>query len=420
MKIVRIIARLNVGGPARHVIWLTKALQGEKFQSVLVTGTVPDGEEDMSYFAYENGVTPVVIPEMSRELSIRDLVSFIKIYKILLREKPDIIHTHTAKAGTLGRLAGFFYKWLSWKLFIGKPRKVKLIHTYHGHIFHGYYGQLKTKFFLLIEKTLAFFATDKIVVISDKQFEEIHEKFGVGCGSQFVVIPLGIDLQPFLDVKKEGKEFRREIRVKDDEILVGIVGRLTEIKNHKFFLRVAKLCHEKNRKVKFVIIGEGHLRAELEQLVNELGIHDSVIFVGNRKDISFYGGLDVVALTSLNEGTPLSLIEAMASGVPVISTMVGGVVDLLGKELNCVDGFIICERGLGVQISTETIESHANSHTNEERFCNGLIHLIENKNLCQQLTERAREFVFSVYSKERLTKDLINLYENLLFKNSNL
>lgn len=417
MKIVRIIARLNVGGPARHVIWLTKALQGEKFQSVLVTGTVPDGEEDMSYFAHENGITPIVIPEMSRELSIRDLVSFIKIYKILLREKPDIIHTHTAKAGTLGRLAGFFYKWLSWRLFIGKPRKVKLIHTYHGHIFHSYYGQLKTKFFLLIEKTLAFFATDKIVVISDKQFEEIHEKFGVGRRSQFVVIPLGIDLQPFLDVKKEGKEFRREIRVEDDEILVGIVGRLTEIKNHKFFLRVVKLCHEKNWKVKFVIIGEGHLRAELEQLANKLGINDAVVFAGNRKDISFYGGLDVVVLTSLNEGTPLSLIEAMASGVPVISTMVGGVVDLLGKELNCVHGFIICERGLGVQINTET---DPNSDTSEERFCNALIYLIENKNLCQQLTSTAREFVFSVYSKDRLTKDLINLYENLLFKNDNL
>ncbi|RMG06101.1 MAG: glycosyltransferase family 1 protein [Acidobacteria bacterium] len=417
MKIVRIIARLNVGGPARHVIWLTKALQGESFQSVLVTGTVPDGEEDMSYFAHENGITPIVIPEMSRELSIKDLVSFIKIYKILLREKPDIIHTHTAKAGTLGRLAGFFYKWLSWGLFIGKPRKVKLIHTYHGHIFHSYYGQLKTKFFLLIEKTLAFFATDKIVVISDKQFEEIHEKFGVGRRSQFVVIPLGIDLQPFLDVKKEGKEFRREIRVKDDEILVGIVGRLTEIKNHKFFLRVVKLCHEKRRKVKFVIIGEGHLRAELEQLANKLGINDAVVFAGNRKDISFYGGLDVVALTSLNEGTPLSLIEAMASGIPVISTMVGGVVDLLGKKLNYVDGFIICERGLGVQMNTET---DPNSHTSEERFCNALIYLIENKNLCQQLTSTAREFVFSVYSKERLTKDLINLYENLLFKNDNL
>jgi len=420
MKIVRIIARLNVGGPARHVIWLTKALQGEKFQSVLVTGTVPDGEEDMSYFAYENGITPMVIPEMSRELSIRDLVSFIKIYKILLREKPDIIHTHTAKAGTLGRLAGFFYKWLDWKVFIGKSRQVKLIHTYHGHIFHSYYGRLKTKFFLLIEKTLAFFATDKIVVISEKQFEEIHEKFGVGCRSQFVVIPLGIDLLPFLDVKKDGKEFRREIRVRDDEILVGIVGRLTEIKNHKFFLRVAKLCHKKNRKVKFVIIGDGHLRAELERLANKLGINDAVVFAGNRKDISFYGGLDILALTSLNEGTPLSLIEAMASGIPVISTMVGGVVDLLGKELNYLDGFIICERGLGVQIDTETIESHADSHTNELRFCNGLIYLIENKDLRQQLTERARDFVLSVYSKERLTKDLINLYENLLFKNSNL
>ena len=181
MKIVRIIARLNVGGPARHVVWLTKALQTAEFQSVLLTGTVPEGEEDMNYFAAENGVVPVFIAEMSRELSVKDIVSLWKVFRQIWREKPDIIHTHTAKAGTIGRVAGFLYRWLAWK-------RVKLIHTYHGHVFHSYYGKRKTKMFLLIEKTLAGL-TDKIIAISAQQKAEINEKFGVGKLEQFEIIP---------------------------------------------------------------------------------------------------------------------------------------------------------------------------------------------------------------------------------------
>ena len=155
MKIVRIIARLNVGGPARHVVWLNEALQDDEFESVLVTGRVPEGEEDMGYFAEANGVKPIFIEQMSRELSPKDAISLWKIYKEFLREKPDIIHTHTAKAGTIGRVAGFFYRWFTLKTLIGKPRKVKIIHTFHGHIFSGYYGDLKTKVFLFIEKNFS-------------------------------------------------------------------------------------------------------------------------------------------------------------------------------------------------------------------------------------------------------------------------
>jgi hypothetical protein len=139
-KIVRIIARLNVGGPARHVVWLNQALQNDEFESVLLTGTVPEGEEDMGYFATEHEVEPKFIPEMSRELSPKDIISLWKVFREIWRIKPDIIHTHTAKAGTVGRVAGFFYRWLGW-------RQVKIIHTYHGHIFYGYYSKLKTNFF---------------------------------------------------------------------------------------------------------------------------------------------------------------------------------------------------------------------------------------------------------------------------------
>ena len=150
MKILRIIARLNVGGPARHVVWLTQALQGDGVESKLIAGTVPEGEEDMSYFADEHGVEPVYIREMSRELSARDAVSFWKVLRTIYREHPDVIHTHTAKAGTVGRAAAFVYKWLTPGTLVGRPRRVRVVHTFHGHVFHSYYGKRKTQLFILI------------------------------------------------------------------------------------------------------------------------------------------------------------------------------------------------------------------------------------------------------------------------------
>src|SRR5688500_16219471 len=215
MKILRIIARLNVGGPARHVVWLTKRLNDDEFESHLIAGTVPKGEENMNYIADEHGVKPVFIEEMSRELSPGDLISLLKIFREMRRVRPDIVHTHTAKAGTVGRTAAFLYRWLTFG-----ARRVKVIHTFHGHVFHSYYGKLKTRIFLAIEKFLARFATDKIVVISRQQFREIHEEFGVGYADQFEIIPLGIDVEAYAYSDAKRQIFRAELGAKDDEILV--------------------------------------------------------------------------------------------------------------------------------------------------------------------------------------------------------
>lgn len=405
IKIVRLIARLNVGGPARHVVWLTKELQSSEFESVLLAGTVPEGEEDMSYFAVENSVAPIYIEQMSRELSPKDAVSLWKVFRRLKREKPDVIHTHTAKAGTIGRAAGLAYRWLTWQTLLGRPRCVRLVHTFHGHVFHSYYGAAKTRIFLIIEKILARVATDKIIVISRRQFREIHEQFGVGRKEQFAIIPLGIDLETFADARGKRKILRGEIGAGADEILVGLVGRLTEVKNHSLFLQVAEIYRKEAgaAKLKFVVVGDGHLRARLEAEAEKRGVADIVKFVGSRSDADvFYAGLDIVALTSLNEGTPLSLIEAMASAKPVLSTAVGGVVDLLGEIHERREGFQICERGIS------TASGDAKS------FCSGLLYLANNAKIRETLSQRGRKFVETQYGKERLVGDLKNLYRETM------
>jgi len=416
MKVVRIIARLNVGGPAKHVAWLEDGLRRRGVESLLVAGVVPPGEDDMGYFAESLGVRPFVIPEMSREISPKDAVTVWKIFRLLCRERPDIVHTHTAKAGTVGRVAGFFYRWLTPSALVGRPRRCRFVHTYHGHIFHSYYGRLKSRFFLAVERTLARLATDRIVVISAQQLEEINGRFRVGRREQFEVIPLGLDTHAFDDARARRARLRREWRAREEDTLVGIVGRLTEIKNHKLFLEAAALLKRRREKpvaascdgcVSFVIVGDGHMRAELESHARALGLCDDVEFAGLRDDPeNFYPALDVVALTSLNEGTPLTLIEAMANSRAVVATSVGGVVDLLGgveeSELRRPHRWQVCERGVQVRPG------------DAEAFAEALAHVAGDPTLRESLGERGREFVERNYSVERLVGDVLRLYEDLL------
>src|SRR3989441_7212787 len=357
MKILRIIARLNVGGPARHVVWLSQGLKSAGYETLLVAGVVPSGEDDMSYIAAAAGVTPYVLPQMSREVSPKDALTIWKLFRLMLREQPAIVHTHTAKAGTVGRVAGLLYRWLTLSVWFGRPRQCRFVHTYHGHVFHSYYGPLKTRLFLVIEKILARVVTDRIVVVSHQQRREINENFRVGTPEQFAVIPLGIDMSVYADWEKRRPGARAEWGANESDVLIGIVGRLTEIKNHKLFLEAAaQLQKLTTSRVRFMIVGDGNLRPELEAQAKSLGLHDSVSFLGTRKDPEdFYPALDIMALTSLNEGTPLTMIEAMANARPVIATAVGGVVDLLGPRSQGKeeDGYTICSRGVLVRSGDE-------------------------------------------------------------------
>lgn len=407
-KVIRIIARLNVGGPAKHVVWLTAGLADAGFDTLLVTGKVPEGEEDMSYFAVEAGVFPRYFSEMSREISLNDAVTVWKLFRMFLRERPEIVHTHTAKAGTVGRTAGFLYRWLTPGILVGRPRQCKFVHTYHGHVFHSYYGRRRTQLFLVIERLLARLVTDRLIVVSKQQCIEIGEKFRVGRPGQIKVIPLGLDLGLFEDHASRRARFRQELCIHDDAILVGIVGRLTEIKNHEMFLNVvARLkaidpaCRRQGA-VRFIVIGDGALRQSLESQRQALGLDADVIFVGSRTDPEyFYPALDVVALTSKNEGTPLTLIEAMANARPVVATSVGGVVDLLGEMVE--DGpYQVCTRGISVPPG------------DEEAFVAALSRIIRDRSLHQEMGSRGLEFVEVNYSKERLFEDIKGLYAELL------
>src|SRR5215510_345181 len=180
MKILRIIARLNVGGPARHVVWLADGMKAAGYETLVVAGVVPPGEDDMAYVAAQSEVTPLIIPEMSREISAQDLLATWKLFRLMLRERPAIVHTHTAKAGTVGRVAGLMYRWLTPAALIGRPRRCRFVHTYHGHVFHSYYGRYKTRLFLTVERLLARVVTDRIIVISNQQRHEINQEFRVG------------------------------------------------------------------------------------------------------------------------------------------------------------------------------------------------------------------------------------------------
>ncbi|HYR75294.1 MAG TPA: glycosyltransferase [Pyrinomonadaceae bacterium] len=408
MKILRIIARLNVGGPARHVIWLTEGLQSAGYETLLAAGVVPPGEDDMSYLATAAGVTPFIIPEMSREISLKDALTTWKLFRLMVRERPELVHTHTAKAGTVGRVAGLMYRWLTPATLIGKPRPCRFVHTYHGHVFHSYYGRLKTRLFLTIERSLARLITDRIVVISHQQRHEINEVFRVGRSEQFAVIPLGLDLSGYANPQQHRPRLRAELHASEATMLIGIVGRLTEIKNHRLFLQAAALLKSAiGSGARFVIVGDGRLRGELEAQAKMLRLDDDVLFLGTRNDPEdFYPALDIVALTSLNEGTPLTLIEAMANARPIIATAVGGVVDLLGPAVSAKDGYTICERGLVVESG------------DAEAFARGLRRLLEEQALGRELGRRGLEFVIRNYGKDRLLRNMAELYAELMRGNS--
>lgn len=385
IKIVRIIARLNVGGPAIHTILLTAGMDKGKFETLLVSGVSAASEGDMFYLAKEKNVNPVIIPELISASNFKkDLITFWKLFKLIRKEKPDIIHTHTARAGTLGRLAGLLYKLIC--TLNPEPCTLKIIHTFHGHVLHSYFGKLKSLVYLWIEKILALF-TDSIIVVSEKLKEELVV-LGVASSNKITTILLGLELGKYV-------ELNASIHNPGCKT-VTIVGRLVPIKNHKMFFDAARIIKEslpRDKKVKFLVVGDGALRVELEGYANSLGVKEDIEFIGWEKDMAkIYLKSDIVVLTSLNEGTPVALIEAQAAARPCVATNVGGVSSVVDDQKS---GFLV-------------------SSGDTEKFVEVLGNLLNNDKLSEQMGKFGRDRIRDRFSKDRLISDIEGLYVELL------
>jgi len=328
MRVVRIITRLNVGGPSIQAAELSSRLRPRGFETVLVHGTLGEAEGDMQYLVAD-AVDARRIAALQRPLApTRDAAAFRQILAILREVRPHIVHTHMAKAGTLGRAAAWIHNRTA-----GRGAPARVVHTYHGHVFEGYFAPAAAAFFTWTERRLAR-VTDAIVAISPRIRAELVNEFHIGRPDQYHVVPLGFDLAPLAAIDGRVRaEARRALDVPADAHVVTTVGRLTAIKQHTLFLDAAQRIAERDRLALFLIAGDGELAGALDARAHELRIVDRVRFLGWRRDLTtIYGASDVFLLTSRNEGTPVALIESLAAGVPGVSTDVGGVRDVIDGE----------------------------------------------------------------------------------------
>ncbi len=379
IRVVRVIARLNVGGPAWHVVIVTAGTQGV-YPTILATGTVGPGERDISGLAEARGVSLYRVPGLRRDASLLgDMRALWSLWRLFLRLRPQIVHTHTAKAGALGRLAALL------------ARVPVRVHTFHGHVLHGYFGRRRTAVFLLIERLLARITT-RVVAISPSQAEELSRLLGLD-RRQVVVVPLGLELAHFVttDADAARRRFRDQIGA-GDRVVVTMVGRLTPIKNHALALHALADAARQARNLLLVLVGGGEEELALRALAHELGVEDRVRFAGWWEDLeAVYYGSDVVALSSTNEGTPVCLIEALACGRPVIATNVGGVGDVLAGGV------------FGLLVQPEDVSAFAAALV---RFANPLERAT--------FEQRGRERILREYDGDRLVKNIEALYDELL------
>ena len=331
IRVARIITRLNIGGPSIQAAELSSRLSSRGFETMLVHGKVDPQEGDMSYLLErgQRDSRSVQVAALSRALAPgADARAFRDIYRLIAEFKPAIVHTHMAKAGAIGRLATLLYNRTA-----GRHAPARVVHTYHGHVLEGYFSPAKTRLFIQIERALAT-ATHRIVAISPRIRAELLNKYRIGRPDQYRVVPLGFDLSGLAAIDEAARaRARRALQISDEALVVTTVGRLTAIKNHGLFLEASARIRRANPSATFLIAGDGELRRALEATALSLGIADRVRFLGWRRDLdTVYGATDVLMLTSRNEGTPVALIESLAAGVPVVSTDVGGVSDVVASD----------------------------------------------------------------------------------------
>ena len=384
IKVLRIINRFNIGGPTYNATFLTRFLSDD-FETLLVGGLPEESEADSLHILDEYGVKPVLIPEMQRNPNFfSDRKALKKIKEIIREFEPDIVHTHAAKAGALGRKAA------------SDCKVPVIVHTFHGHVFHSYFSKYKTELYRQIEKRLASRSTG-IIAISDIQKHELSSVFRIAPAKKIEVIPLGFDLNPFQEnISEKRKTTRENYQLANDQIAVAIVGRLAPIKNHDLFLKAAKITQKKtSQKLVFFIVGDGELRADIETKISTLKaeFNIDIRMTSWIKDIkTFNAGMDVICLTSNNEGTPVSLIEAQACNIPIVSTNVGGVMDIVDEGQT---GYVVPK-------------------DDAEAFAEKLLLITEDEKNRERLSQNGWSFVKNKFHYTRLVSDVENYYRKLL------
>jgi glycosyltransferase involved in cell wall biosynthesis len=387
-KVMRAIARLNIGGPARHAVILNAQLAAHGFESVLVHGTPTEDEGSFEELGVRAGIRTIRVPGLGRRIGFaNDVAAFVSLLQLLRRERPDILHTHTAKAGTLARVAAVLFN-----LTRARSNRIILVHTFHGHVLTGYFSGAVSAAVRFAERTLARW-TDQIVTISQRQRDDIVVRFRIADAGKVSVIPLGLELDALLNAPARDVALRETLGWTDEHFVVTYVGRLVPIKDVGTLLAGFAAFAAGNAKARLLIVGDGEERSRLESRVGELGLREVVVFVGWQTDLTrIYGAADVVALTSLNEGTPVAVIEAMAAGLPVIATAVGGVPDVV---VHGTSGLLIPPSDSG-------------------ELARGLQCLAGDRDLRQRLGSEGRASVANRFHQRRLVTDMAGLYRRVL------
>ena len=391
-RVIHIITRLDKGGSAETTLHIVSSLNMEKYDVFLAHGL--SRESNMSIMEKEvvesdlllaeaKGVRVFALPSLVRRLSFKnDLLAFINIYRLIKRIRPHIVHTHTSKAGLLGRLASFL------------ARVPIIIHTPHGHVFHSYYGPVMTKVFVFAEKILSFM-TDKITALTNRERDE-HLEEGIASIEKYVVIHSGVMLDRLMNMSVDAGAVRGKFGIAQDSNVIGVVGRLVPIKGHKYLVSAAKRIIKEFRNTVFVFVGDGYLSSRLERQAESVGVRKNIIFTGWRKDaVEILDLFDILVLPSLNEGMGKVLVEGMALGKPIIASNVGGIIDLVRNG----------ENGILVPPGDSDALGEA------------ILQLLKDKNLSEKLGKNGKAMVYPEFDASVMVKQIDDLYESLLVSN---
>ena len=384
VKVLRVIARLNMGGPALHVAYLTAGLAERGYETTLVAGTLARGEDSMAFVAEGLGIEVVRIDELGRDIApVRDALAVLKLARLIRTQRPQILHTHTAKAGAVGRLAAYL---------AGDARPPIVVHTFHGHVLRGYFDPVRSAGFRLLERWLA--RTSTALVAVSPQVRDDLVGLGVAPREKFAVVRLGVELDERVDAGANGRvETRRLLGIAPERFAVGWIGRMTGVKRTDDVLLAFQRLRERGVDACLCLVGDGPDRDHVERRAHDLGVMRNTFFLGYQESVApFFSAFDAFVLPSVNEGTPVTAIEALASSRPVVATRVGGVPDVVRDG---VDGFLV-EAG--------AIDDLADR----------LARLAADPELRERMGAAGRERVLSRYAVDRLVDDVDRLYRSLL------